>query len=146
LPNAVAATDERAVVEAFDCFSTWEDKQQASLRDWAAAGPDGAAWNAEGAPLRCAVRLRSSCAGALALRLRGNSKRFDEREIAATAGENALELSVPTAVWEKALEASPGPYSVLLLSISGFVSCSVDAGGRHLPFADAFLAGFSGGE
>jgi hypothetical protein len=137
---------ERAVVEAFDCFSTLEEKRTESLRGWASGGPDGAAWNVEGAPLRCELKLSAPCAGAVALRVLGNTKQLAKREATLAVGESTFEMLLPSAGWEKALEASPGAYSALLISISGVVSCSTDDGGAHLAFADAFMAGFSGGE
>lgn len=146
LSEPAAPRREQALVEGFDCFSTLEEKRTESLRAWASGGPDGAAWNVDGAPLRCELRLRAPCAGAVTLRLLGNSKQLAKREAELAAGQNELDLRLPSPAWEKALEASPGPFSALLISISGFVSCSADSGGERLHFADAFLAGFSGGE
>jgi hypothetical protein len=144
--RVVAPKRERAVVEAFDCFSTLEEKRSESLRAWASGGPDGAAWNVEGAPLRCELKLTTPCTGAVTLRVLGNTKRLAQRAAALTVGANTLELALPSPAWEKAVEASPAPYSALLISVSGVVSCSTDDGGAHLAFADAFMAGFSGGE
>ncbi len=137
---------EQVRVEAFDCFSTLEEKRTDSLRGWASGGPDGAAWNVEGAPLRCELKLNAPCAGTVALRVLGNTKPIAKREAVLAADENTLEMRLPSAAWEKALEASAGPYSVLLISISGLLTCSTDSGDERFHFADAFVAGFSGGE
>ncbi len=147
-PLTVPAAQQRdhVLVEAFDCFSTFEEKRTESLRAWASGGPDGAAWNVEGAPLRCELVLSAPCAGAAALRALGNTKLLAKHQAGLVAGKNTLEVVLPAAAWEKALEASPGPYSVLLISVSGFLSCATDAGGERFHFVDAFLAGFSGGE
>jgi hypothetical protein len=141
---------ERVVVETFDCFSTHEEKRTQSLRRWASGGPDGAAWNVEGAPLRCVLGLRVTCAGTAAVRVAGNERSLSERTVALAAGENLVDFELPAQAWEGALATahltSPGPYEVLLLSVSGFVACPAEVGVAHQPFADAFLAGFSGGE
>jgi hypothetical protein len=73
--------------------------------------------------------------------LLGNTKLLAESEAALAVGKGTIERRLPSAAWEKALDASPGPYSVLLISIAGFATCSAVTGGERLPFADAFLAG-----
>jgi len=116
----------------------------AKVRFFVVAGLVGCGSNAAGA--RVAVRERAPCAGAVALRGLGNTKQLVKHKAVFAAGANALELLLPTDAWERALETSAAPYRVLLISLSGFVTCPTDAGGDRLPFADAFLAGFSGGE
>jgi len=130
----------------FDCFSTLEEKRTESLRAWHSGGPDGSAWNAGGAPLRCELKLRAPCAGTATLRVLGNTKQLAKREVAVGVGKNVLDWQLPSKAWEPALESSAAPFNVLLISLGGFLTCASDGGGERYHFADAFLAGFSGGE
>jgi hypothetical protein len=139
-------------VAQFDCFSMEETKLLESLRTWRSGGPEGSAWNAGDAPLRCAVRLSATCSGPATLRVAGNQRTLSAREVTVSVGENAFEFELSQESWGAALEDSrdrspvPVPYTTLLLSVSGLLACQSDYGIVSHPFADAFLAGFSGGE
>jgi hypothetical protein len=144
---------ERAVkIALFDCFSLEETKRSESLRAWASGGPEGSAWNADGAPLRCEVRLSATCPGPATMRIAGNHRTLSEREVAVEVGENAFVVELALESWEPTLGESHDrapvsiPYQTILLSVSGFLACTTDYGIVNHAYADAFLAGFSGGE
>ena len=145
-PKPKVRGDPGALAVGFDCFSTWEDKRDESLRAWHLGGPDGSGWNVEGAPLRCELKFEAPCAGTAKLRVLGNTKQLTKREVSVKVGDNVLEWQVPTKIWERALENSEQPYSVLALAVSGFLTCPSEGTILQYHFADAFMAGFSGGE
>ncbi len=138
--------DPAALAVAFDCFSTLEEKRAESLGAWHSGGPDGSAWNVEGAPLRCELKFKAPCAGSATLWVLGNTKQLTKRDAAVKVGDNVLEWQLPAKIWDHALEGTTEPYSVLLLAVGGFLTCPLDGTVDRYHFADAFMAGFSGGE
>jgi hypothetical protein len=132
-------------VRNFDCTSTLEHKRGISLRGWDSGGPNGAAWNIYDAALVCAVALEVPCVGRTTLRIFGNTRELAKRTSTLTEGVNELEVRLPFPQWDRAALNDGTPYATLLLSLGGVVLCDTDPSEQY-PFADAFLAGFAGGE
>ncbi|MGC4068286.1 MAG: hypothetical protein QM784_27280 [Polyangiaceae bacterium] len=132
-------------VTHFDCTSALEHKRGLSLRSWDSGGPNGAAWNVYDAALICTVTLDAPCVGRARFRLFGNSRELAKRTSPLTYGVNELEVRLPFPEWARAALNDGTPYDTLLLSLGGVVHCDTDPSEQY-PFADAFLAGFAGGE
>jgi len=134
------------MVEQFDCFAWADEKGEQSLRKWQSGGPNGAAWNADGAPLRCVISLRVPCAGSTVLSVFGNQHALASQTWRLKPGTNELTLQLAARRWEAALSKGARPQSLLALSVSGLVNCEDPELGGGYPFIDALLAGFASGE
>ncbi len=133
-----------SVLVDFDCYSTIETKREESLRQWGGGGPFGAAWNVDGVALICSVQVESPCEGTIHVQLHGNSRLLgrDTREIG--QGPSHWDVDVAGEEWTDATTDVGLTYETMVMAIGGVVTC--DDGLGHYPFADAFIAGFSGGE
>jgi len=146
-PSAVDAERlaPRARVVSFNCFSKKEDKSGTSLRDWNGGGPSGAAWNIDGAPLACTITLNAPCTGSTELQVFGNKTSLDKVVFRVTEGTSKTEVEIPSRLWERAAESGNLNFGTLLISVGGILVCDEDLSNIY-PFADAFIAGFTGGE
>lgn len=133
-----------AVRVAFDCYSSIETKRGQSLREWNGGGPFGAAWNIDGAALICSVHVESPCQGTAHVEVYGNSRSLgrDAREL--VQGATDWDVNVAGELWTDATTDVGLTYETMVMAIGGVVICN--DGTLHHPFADAFMAGFSGGE
>jgi len=135
----------KAKVAYFDCFANKDPDQVCSLRNWQGGGPNGAAWNIDGAPLECKLTLEAPCSGTAGVRLFGYKSLLAKWTLKAAEGTSTTNVEIPSRLWERSAESSPWVYSTLLLSVVGVLVCTEEPATTY-PFADAFIAGFTGGE
>jgi hypothetical protein len=135
----------KARVASFDCVSKKENKNGTSLRDWNGGGPSGAAWNIDGAPLACRITLDAPCTGNTELQVFGNKTSLGKAVFLVIQGTSKAAIEIPSRLWERAAESGNLNFGTLLLSVGGILVCHDDPTNIY-PFADAFIAGFTGGE
>lgn len=128
----------------FDCHSTDELEQDESLRNWQSGGPFGAGWNLQAWPLACKVRIHAPCSAKLHVQLFGNGHVFAGETRRVEQGTFDWGVELPVDVWATALTQRNADNEVLVFSVGGVLFC--EDGSEHLPFADAFTAGFAAGE
>lgn len=143
-PTAAAPAAPGSIVIGFDCRSTAEYKRDESLREWASGGPFGAAWNIEGWPLECETRLEAPCDATMHVRLFANARPLKAETRIVKRGAIEWRVEMPAERWSDALESQDLVFQTLAFTLAGVLVCEAD--GEHLPFADAFIAGVSGGE
>jgi hypothetical protein len=136
---------QKARVVFFDCFSKKENKSGTSLRDWNGGGPNGAAWNIDGAPLACRITLDAPCTGSTELQIFGNKCSLGKATFHVIAGTSKTEVEILTRLWERAAESGKLNFATLLISVGGILVCREEHTNIY-PFADAFIAGFAAGE
>lgn len=141
---ATPASAQNSIVTSFDCHSTAEHKRDESLREWASGGPFGAAWNIEGWPLECETRLEAPCDATMHVQLFANARSLKAETRIVKRGSATWRVELPAERWSAALESQDLIFQTLALTLAGVLVCEAD--GEHLPFADAFIAGVSGGE
>ncbi len=139
-----------ASIDAFDCRVLLEGEDRSgSLRGWCGGGPGGVAWNAWG-DLTCEVEVSAACSGGARVALRAGAIERIVKAVPLAPGQSAAAaFVVAEAEWSAQLRPTEhAPWSALTLTATVDIHCESTEDGPAVGFhlADAFVAGFSGGE
>lgn len=84
------------------------------------------------------------CDATLHLQLFANARVLKAETLLVKHGTVEWRVEIPDERWSPALNSQGLVFQTLVLTLAGVLVCEAD--GEHLPFADAFIAGISGGE